>query len=37
MLLKKYLNTLDIYKESINDEDELVKYIDKTFASSINA
>lgn len=36
MLLKKYLNTLDIYKESITDEDELVKYIDKTLASSIN-
>ena len=36
MLLKKYLNTLDIYKKTITNEEELVKYIDKTLESSIN-
>ena len=36
MLLNKYLKVANAYKDSIRDEDELVKYIDKTLSDNIN-
>ena len=36
MLLNKYLKVANAYKDSIREEDELVKYIDKTLSDNIN-
>lgn len=36
MLLKKYIKTLNAYKDTIKDEDDLIKYIDKTLNSKID-
>ena len=36
MLLNKYLKVANAYKDSISNEEELVKYIDKTLSDNIN-